>query len=110
MRRQNPLQICGDHLNEFLRCCDCTTDLESVITEDDIQHGNNASRKRGGTSDFSSNSSKTGKVYLCSNIKALYRYEGSIFFEFLFVYISYHIYFKLNDLNVKDHISKKYNV
>ena len=51
----------------FLRCCDCATDLDSVIIDDDLQNGNKCLSDKDGRDFFSSNTTNTGK-FPSSNI------------------------------------------
>ena len=48
------------HMN-FLRCCDCSTDLDSVIIDDDLQNGNKVFSDKEGRDYFSTNTTNTGK-------------------------------------------------
>ena len=52
----------------FLRCCDCSTDLNSVIIDDDLPNGSKILSDNAGRDFFSTNSTNTGKYPLSNTL------------------------------------------
>ena len=61
----------------FLRCCDCANDLDSVIIDDDLHNGNKSLSDKEGRDLFSTNTTNTCKYSSNNNVR------NSIFLWFI---------------------------